>query len=126
MLAPFASHTLFYFVCPCRLLIEKDIFERYFKIHLSKRLLGAKAISDEAERSVIARLKAECGTAFTYKLEGMFKDIRVSADLMKQFQSKYKAPTGYKFAVRVLTSVSVTIGRPHDNWVWYLAASVVA
>merc|ERR1719231_1336469 len=30
---------------------------------------------------------------------------------MKQFQSKYKAPTGYKFAVRVLTSVFWTADR---------------
>lgn len=33
---------------------------------------------------MIAKLKAECGSNFTGKLEGMFKDIDLSRDLMAQ------------------------------------------
>ena len=36
---------------------EKDVFERYYKIHLSKRLLLGKSISDDAEKSMISKLK---------------------------------------------------------------------
>eukprot|EP01137_Pigoraptor_chileana_P025945 Opistho-2@96193 len=70
-----------------RYLSEKDIFERYYKQHLAKRLLLAKSVSDDAERSLIGKLKAECGYQFTSKLEGMFKDISVSSDLMVTFKT---------------------------------------
>ena len=40
-----------------RFLQEKDIFERYYKIHLSKRLLLHKYASEEAEKTMIGRLK---------------------------------------------------------------------
>jgi len=32
-------------------------------------------------------LQSECGTSFTHKLEGMFKDIQVSADIMESFKA---------------------------------------
>lgn len=44
-----------------RYLQDKDVFEKYYKQHLAKRLLGGRSISDDAERSMIARLKHECG-----------------------------------------------------------------
>lgn len=44
-----------------RYLQEKDVFEKYYKQHLAKRLLGGRSISDDAERSMIAKLKHECG-----------------------------------------------------------------
>ncbi|KEH24999.1 cullin 3B [Medicago truncatula] len=52
-----------------RYLQEKDVFEKYYKQHLAKRLLSWKTVSDEAERSLIFKLKTECGYQFTSKLE---------------------------------------------------------
>ena len=40
-----------------RYLQEKDVFEKYYKQHLAKRLLGGRSISDDAERSMIGKLK---------------------------------------------------------------------
>lgn len=40
-----------------RFLQEKDLFERYYKQHLSRRLLTRKTISDDSEKNVIAKLK---------------------------------------------------------------------
>jgi len=40
-----------------RFLEDKDIFERFYKTHLAKRLLFRRSVSDDAERSMIARLK---------------------------------------------------------------------
>ena len=48
-----------------RYLQEKDVFEKYYKQHLAKRLLGGRSVSDDAERSMIAKLKHECGYQFT-------------------------------------------------------------
>ncbi|XVF60511.1 hypothetical protein PTKIN_Ptkin08bG0053200 [Pterospermum kingtungense] len=51
---------------------DKDVFEKYYKQHLAKRLLSEKTVFDDVERSLIVKLKTECGYQFTSKLEGMF------------------------------------------------------
>ncbi|KAJ0405628.1 hypothetical protein P43SY_007729 [Pythium insidiosum] len=70
-----------------RYLQDKDVFEEFYKVLLAKRLLNARGTSDEAEKVVIAKLKAECGYQFTSKLEGMFKDISISKDLMELYRN---------------------------------------
>lgn len=67
-------------------LTDKDIFESYYKNLLSKRLLTGKTMSDEIEKTMIAKLKAECGYQFTSKLEGMFVDMNMSKDIMEQYK----------------------------------------
>ncbi|EFJ05563.1 hypothetical protein SELMODRAFT_98006 [Selaginella moellendorffii] len=93
-----------------RYLQEKDVFEKYYKQHLAKRLLSGRTISDDAERSLIVKLKTECGYQFTSKLEGMFTDMKTSRDTMQGFSSMManceqpgEAPT---LSVQVLTTGS--------------------
>jgi cullin 3 len=69
-----------------RYISDKDIFERYYKGHLAKRLLQGRSVSDDAERGMLAKLKVECGYQFTQKLEGMFNDMKISADHMKEYR----------------------------------------
>ena len=69
-----------------RFIQDKDIFERYYKQHLAKRLLLNKSSSDDLEKSMISKLKTECGCQFTSKLEGMFKDISLSNTLNDEFK----------------------------------------
>jgi hypothetical protein len=40
-----------------RYLQEKDVFERYYKQHLAKRLLLNKSLSDDSEKNMITKLK---------------------------------------------------------------------
>lgn len=40
-----------------RFLQDKDVFERYYKQHLAKRLLFNRSVSDDAERSMLSKLK---------------------------------------------------------------------
>lgn len=40
-----------------RFLQEKDVFERYYKQHLAKRLLLNKSVSDDSEKNMIMKLK---------------------------------------------------------------------
>lgn len=70
-----------------RYLQEKDVFERYYKQHLAKRLLLNKSVSDDSEKNMISKLKTECGCQFTSKLEGMFKDMTLSNTTMDEFKS---------------------------------------
>ncbi|KAL3501791.1 hypothetical protein ACH5RR_036240 [Cinchona calisaya] len=44
---------------------EKDLFEEYYKQHLAQRLLSGESVSDDAERSLILKLKTECGYQFS-------------------------------------------------------------
>lgn len=90
-----------------RLVHSKDIFEAFYKKDLAKRLLLGKSSSMDAEKSMVSRLKTECGSAFTSKLEGMFKDIDLSEQLMKQFQEQLLGASGPKpvdTTVHILTA----------------------
>ncbi|XP_008211567.1 cullin-3 isoform X2 [Nasonia vitripennis] len=91
-----------------RFLQEKDVFERYYKQHLAKRLLLNKSVSDDSEKNMISKLKTECGCQFTSKLEGMFKDITVSNTIMEEFKEHTLANgmtlSGVDLSVRVLTT----------------------
>jgi cullin-4 len=66
-------------------LIGKDVFEAFYKKDLAKRLLVGKSASVDAEKSMLSKLKQECGGVFTLKLEGMFKDMELSKDIMSAF-----------------------------------------
>lgn len=91
-----------------RYLQEKDVFEKYYKQHLAKRLLSGKTVSDDAERSLIVKLKTECGYQFTSKLEGMFTDMKTSQDTMQGFLAAVGAEIaeGPSLTVQVLTTGS--------------------
>lgn len=90
-----------------RFIEEKDVFERYYKKHLAKRLLLNKSVSDDSEKNMISKLKTECGCQFTSKLEGMFKDITVSNTIMEEFKTRSQQSGnlhGVDLYVRVLTT----------------------
>ncbi|KAI8489645.1 Cullin-4A [Branchiostoma belcheri] len=69
-----------------RFIHGKDVFEAFYKKDLAKRLLVGKSASVDAEKSMLSKLKQECGGAFTSKLEGMFKDMELSRDIMVHFK----------------------------------------
>ena len=69
-----------------RFVQDKDLFERYYKKHLARRLLMKRSVSMDAERQMISRMKMEVGNNFTQKLESMFRDMAVSEDLSLQYK----------------------------------------
>ncbi|RCN43502.1 cullin family protein [Ancylostoma caninum] len=69
-----------------RFLQEKDVFEKYYKQHMARRLLLDKSISDDMERMMISKLKTECGCHFTLKLENMFRDKELWATQATSFK----------------------------------------
>ncbi|EOD44099.1 Cullin [Neofusicoccum parvum] len=94
-----------------RYVADKDLFERYYKKHLCKRLLMAKSLSNEVEQQMISRMKIELGNNFTSKLEAMFKDMTISEELTSGFK-QYVAnlgdpdPKRIELTVNVLTSMT--------------------
>ncbi|CDS01036.1 related to cullin 4A [Sporisorium scitamineum] len=89
----------------------KDMFEEFYKCHFAKRLLLNRSASSDAERSMLLKLKEECGPEFTAKLETMIKDVDVSKDLMdeydrfaaKQRKDEKAAQDNFDLSVSVLT-----------------------
>ena len=45
-----------------RFMQEKDVFERYYKQHLARRLLTNKSVSDDSEKNMISKLKVRLET----------------------------------------------------------------
>ena len=88
-----------------RLFHEKDVFENYYRQHLSKRLLNKRSASDDNELTFIRRLKDDCGFTFTSRMEGMFNDMLMSGDLTREFKDEH--PDGANLldvSVSVLTT----------------------
>uniref|UniRef100_A0A8C5PTN6 Cullin-4B n=1 Tax=Leptobrachium leishanense TaxID=445787 RepID=A0A8C5PTN6_9ANUR len=79
-----------------RFIYGKDVFEAFYKKDLAKRLLVGKSASVDAEKSMLSKLKHECGAAFTSKLEGMFKDMELSKDIMVHFKQMVKLQEIFK------------------------------
>lgn len=89
-----------------RFIYGKDVFEAFYKKDLAKRLLVGKSASVDAEKSMLSKLKHECGAAFTSKLEGMFKDMELSKDIMVQFKQHMQCqniPGNIELTVNILT-----------------------
>ncbi|KAI9255195.1 Cullin repeat-like-containing domain protein [Phascolomyces articulosus] len=85
----------------------KDFFQALYKRDLSKRLL-LEVKSRNAEKNMLAKLRKECGLAYTSKLEGMLRDIKYSHDLLNEFkfnniQTKYQEFYNAKYSGRRLT-----------------------
>jgi cullin 1 len=51
---------------------EKDVFQTFYSTKLSKRLIHGLSESDEAEESMVSKLKEACGSKYTIKLQRMF------------------------------------------------------
>lgn len=69
-----------------RYIKDKDLFETYYKKHLSRRLLMKRSASMDAERQMISKMKMEVGNQFTQRIESMFKDMTVSEDLTTNYR----------------------------------------
>ncbi|XP_068211557.1 cullin-3 [Palaemon carinicauda] len=91
-----------------RFLQEKDVFERYYKQHLAKRLLLQKSVSEDSEKTMISKLKTECGCQFTSKLEGMFKDVTISNTINEEFKNRVNSAGTNLFGVDIYVRVLTT------------------
>ncbi|KDD71824.1 cullin, partial [Helicosporidium sp. ATCC 50920] len=89
-----------------RFIQGKDVFEAFYKKDLAKRLLLSRSVSVETEKAAIAKLKVECGSQFTTKLEGMFKDVELSRDVCAGFRAEETTLDlqGLDLHVNILTS----------------------
>lgn len=86
-------------------LTDKDVFVEIYRNQLAKRLLNQRSTSADAEKIMIAKLKMQCGTQFTTKLEGMLNDLAVGSDQKSEFEKKMSEQNSkIDFGVQVLTT----------------------
>lgn len=68
-----------------RYIEDKDVFQKFYSRMLARRLVNSNSSSDDAETSMISKLKEACGFEYTNKLQRMFQDMQISKDLNKEF-----------------------------------------
>lgn len=69
---------------------DKDVFQKFYSKMLAKRLVHVSSVSDDAETSMISKLKEACGFEYTNKLQRMFQDIQISKDLNANYKDWYE------------------------------------
>jgi len=93
-----------------RFIHGKAVFEAFYKKDLAKRLLMGRSASADAEKSMLSRLKTECGAGFTQNLEQMFRDIELGREEMSSYKDRLaemqKKPGEIDMNVSVLSSAA--------------------
>ncbi|GJN31888.1 hypothetical protein PR202_gb20343 [Eleusine coracana subsp. coracana] len=89
-------------------LSDKDLFAEFYRKKLARRLLFDKSANDEHERSILTKLKQQCGGQFTSEMEGMVTDLAVARDHQTKFEefisTHPELNPGIDLAVTVLTT----------------------
>lgn len=75
---------------------DKDVFQKYYSRMLARRLVHSNSSSDDAETSMISKLKEACGFEYTNKLQRMFQDMQISKDLNKDFRGHLESVDSLK------------------------------
>ncbi|XP_006342782.1 cullin-1-like [Solanum tuberosum] len=65
---------------------DKDLFAEFYRKKLARRLLFNKSANVEHERSIITKLKQQCGGQFTLKMEGMVTDLTLVRENQASFE----------------------------------------
>lgn len=93
-----------------RYLVDKDVFQKFYTKFFGRRLIHCTSSSDDAEMSMISKLKEACGYEYTSKLQRMYGDIAV---VSKEYNEKFKEDLrkegeslNYDLYVQILTSGS--------------------
>lgn len=93
-----------------RYLVDKDVFQKFYTKFFGRRLIHCTSSSDDAEMSMISKLKEACGYEYTSKLQRMYQDIAVvSKEQNEKFKEnlREKGETlNYDLYVQILTSGS--------------------
>ncbi len=69
-----------------RLIDNKTYFESLYRREFGRRLLLNKVVHFEQEEMIITQLREECGSHFTEKMEGMFKDKTTNNKWSKDYR----------------------------------------
>ncbi|XP_022758046.1 cullin-1-like isoform X1 [Durio zibethinus] len=87
---------------------DKDLFAEFYRKKLARRLLFDRSANDDHERSILTKLKQQCGGQFTSKMEGMVTDLTLARENQASFEDYLRnnsaAHPGIDLTVTVLTT----------------------
>ncbi|XP_031258581.1 cullin-1 [Pistacia vera] len=87
---------------------DKDLFAEFYRKKLARRLLFDRSANDDHERSILTKLKQQCGGQFTSKMEGMVTDLTLARENQGNFEEYLGnnpiAHPGIDLSVTVLTT----------------------
>lgn len=66
---------------------DKDLFAEFYRKKLARRLLNDRSANDDYERSILTKLKQQCGAQFTSKMEGMVNDLQLAKESQRSLDS---------------------------------------
>ncbi|KAI8334356.1 Cullin [Chlamydoabsidia padenii] len=98
---------------------DKDVFQKFYSKMLAKRLVNGTSASDDAEGSMISKLKEACGFEYTSKLQRMVTDMSLSKELNDAFKDDPQTETtgnNADFNVLVLGAGSWPLNPPTTNF----------
>lgn len=106
---------------------DKDAFQHIYSKMLARRLVTQSSASEDAEASMLTKLKTACGYEYTSKLQRMLQDATISKDLIPQFKEHMQTtatdpPLQIDFSVQVLSSGLWPF--PHQKYEFTLPASL--
>ena len=80
---------------------DKDVFQKFYGKALAKRLIQQTSASDDAEATMITKLKTVCGFEYTTKLQKMFQDVTVSINDINPGFKKYLETSGQQLESKI-------------------------
>ncbi|KAK9945524.1 hypothetical protein M0R45_011037 [Rubus argutus] len=87
---------------------DKDLFAEFYRKKLARRLLFDRSANEDHEKSILTKLKQQCGGQFTSKMEGMVTDLTVARDNQVNFEeylnNNENVSPGMDLTVTVLTT----------------------
>ncbi|KAJ3045243.1 hypothetical protein HDV00_011115 [Rhizophlyctis rosea] len=99
---------------------DKDVFQKFYSQQLAKRLVFHQSASEDAESSMISKLKEACGYEYTSKLARMFTDMGLSKDIETQFRSQmertHEKDDLLDFSILVLGTASWPLTAPKTEF----------
>ncbi|KAG1460061.1 hypothetical protein G6F56_006033 [Rhizopus delemar] len=100
---------------------DKDVFQKFYSKMLAKRLVNGTSASDDAEGSMISKLKEACGFEYTSKLQRMLTDMSLSKELNEEFKGSVQRDTETQssnadFNILVLSAGSWPLSAPSTSF----------
>ncbi|XP_054163060.1 cullin-1-like [Oppia nitens] len=83
-----------------RFITDKDVFNNFYLKLMTQRLLQ-DTVDNDAESSILSKLKETCGVEYTNKLQRIFQDVNLSTELNEQFKNAVQLPID--FTVKVIS-----------------------
>ena len=87
---------------------DKDLFAEFYRKKLARRLLNDRSANDDYERSILTKLKQQCGAQFTSKMEGMVNDLQLAKENQRSLDDYFRDHADKKPPIDLQVTVLTT------------------